>query len=243
MKGHRQQPGLSTASSADPVAAPLIRCHRVGLTFGSGANAVVAVREVSCTVLPRARLALMGPSGSGKSTLLHLLAGLFSPTTGTIEGELAGPGQRPHPGTVGLVFQSPSLIPALDVLENVALPLILAGVPEGAARGAGHEALALLGIDWLEGNLPEQLSGGQAQRAAVARVLACRPRLILADEPTGQLDHATGARVIEVLIQAADTLEAALLVTTHDPLVAGMLTEIWRMHDGGLTGTHEQAGS
>jgi putative ABC transport system ATP-binding protein len=153
------------------------------------------------------------------------------------------PGKPADPGTVGLVFQSPSLIPALNVLENVALPLVLAGTPDEPARDAAHDALALLGIDWLECNLPEQLSGGQAQRAAVARVLACAPRLILADEPTGQLDHATGARVIEVLIHAADALNAALLVSTHDPLVAGMLDRMWQMQDGGLRGPEEQEAS
>lgn len=240
MNSGRVLPSPSGADSAETASAPLVRCHQVGLTFGSGANAVVAVRDVSCVILPRARVALMGPSGAGKSSLLHLLAGLERPTSGTIEGQLVEAGKPAGPGTVGLVFQSPSLIPALDVLENVALPLILAGVPEGQARGGAHDALASLGIDWLEGNLPEQLSGGQAQRAAVARVLACQPRLILADEPTGQLDHATGVHVIEVLIQAADSLDAALLVSTHDPLIAGMLDQIWQMQDGGLRDPDEQ---
>jgi ABC-type lipoprotein export system ATPase subunit len=243
MNSGRGESRPANTDSADTGPAPLVRCHRLGLTFGSGPNAVVAVRDVNCTILPRARVALMGPSGSGKSTLLHLLAGLEWPTSGTIEGKLVDPGKPADPGTVGLVFQSPSLIPALNVLENVALPLVLAGTPDEPARDAAHDALALLGIDWLECNLPEQLSGGQAQRAAVARVLACAPRLILADEPTGQLDHATGARVIEVLIHAADALNAALLVSTHDPLVAGMLDRMWQMQDGGLRGPEEQEAS
>ncbi|MCU1564729.1 MAG: transporter ATP-binding protein [Arthrobacter sp.] len=232
--------GPSNEASAHAGSAPLVRCRQAGLTFGSGANAVVAVRDVSCAIVPGARVAVTGPSGSGKSTLLHLLAGLVRPTSGSIEGELVAAEQPAGLRRVGLVFQSPSLIPALDVLENVALPLILAGTPEIPARAAAHDALALVGIDWLESSLPEQLSGGQAQRAAVARVLACAPRLILADEPTGQLDHATGTRVIEVLIQAADSLDAALVVSTHDPLIAGMLEERWQMQDGGLRHKDEQ---
>lgn len=218
--------------------APLLRCRQVGLMYGTGANAVVAVREVSCDVVRRARVAITGPSGSGKSSLLHLMAGLELPTAGTIDGTLAA-GRRPDPRAVGLVFQSPSLIPALDVGENVALPLILAGTPARQARGAADDALAALGIGWLGQKLPEELSGGQAQRAAIARVLACRPSLILADEPTGQLDHQTAGRIMQVLIQAADSLGAALLVTTHDPVIAGLLDRNWHMHDGTLTGPNE----
>jgi putative ABC transport system ATP-binding protein len=225
------------------VAAPLVRCRNLGLTFGSGTAAVVAVREVSCAIFPRDRIAVVGPSGSGKSTLLHLFAGLVPPTTGTIAGELAEREERSRPGTVGLVFQSPSLIPALNVAENVALPLILAGTPEESANTEASAALDLLGIRWLADSLPEELSGGQAQRAAVARVLASRPRLILADEPTGQLDHATGVHVIQTLIHAADSLDAALIVTTHDPLIAGMLTQTWQMQDGGLTSPPRQGRS
>jgi putative ABC transport system ATP-binding protein len=203
----------------------------------------VAVRDVSCTVFPGERVALTGPSGSGKSTFLHLLAGLEQPTSGAIEGELAVVRRPAGPHAVGIAFQSPSLIPALDVAENVALPLILAGAPEEQARSEAHDALALLGIDRLGRNLPEQLSGGQAQRAAVARVLVCKPRLILADEPTGQLDQATGVRVIQVLLDAADSLDAALLVSTHDPVIAGMLDQTWQMHDGALSDTGERSRS
>ncbi|WP_427136538.1 ABC transporter ATP-binding protein [Pseudarthrobacter sp. S9] len=223
-------------TTADP---QLIRCRRVGHTFGTGPNAVMAVRDVSFDIPPRARIALMGPSGSGKSTLLHMLAQLEMPTSGTMSGAVLEAGSGPGPGTIGLVFQGPSLIPALDVLENVALPLILAGASDTQARSAAHAALELLGLGWLERKLPEELSGGQAQRAAIARVLACRPCLILADEPTGQLDHATARSVLTVLLQTADTLGAAVLIATHDPAVAGLLDEVWHMQDGALTGSPE----
>lgn len=177
----------------------------------------------------------MGPSGSGKSTLLHMLAQLESPTSGEITGALFQPGRGPCPDSVGLVFQTPSLIPALDALENVALPLILAGAADEEARSAARDALKLLDLGWLGQKLPEELSGGQAQRVAVARVLACRPRLILADEPTGQLDRTTGGGVLQVLLRTARTLGAAVLIATHDPYVAAQLDEVWHMEDGTLT--------
>ncbi|XAS66416.1 ABC transporter ATP-binding protein [Micrococcaceae bacterium Sec5.7] len=223
--------------------AQLIRCRQVGHTFGTGSNAVVAVHDATFDIPPRARIALMGPSGSGKSTLLHMLAQLEMPTSGTMTGSIFQARNRPGPDTIGLVFQSPSLIPALDVLENVALPLIFAGASDTQARNAAHGALELLGLGWLMHKLPEELSGGQAQRAAIARVLACQPRLILADEPTGQLDHATGHSVLKVLLQAADTLGAAVLIATHDPVVAGLLEEVWHMKDGALERSLEQGRS
>lgn len=214
------------------------RCTGVARTFGAGARAVVAVHGVTCEVRAGQRIALTGPSGSGKSTLLHLLAGLDEPTTGTLAWPALGSRSSLRPGPVAVVFQGPSLLPPLDVLENVALPLVLAGVADADARSRAAEALALLGIDVLAAKLPEELSGGQAQRVAVARALAGRPRLLLADEPTGQLDHASGAVVVAALVDAAIHLGAALVLTTHDPLVAARLPERWRMADGRLTPGH-----
>jgi putative ABC transport system ATP-binding protein len=137
-------------------------------------------------------------------------------------------------GEVGVIFKGPSLIPALDVSENIALPLVLEGLdaPEVAAR-VDH-AIDQLGLRSMAHQLPEELSGGQSQRVAIARVLAQRPRLILADEPTGQLDHDTGQHVIDTLLQALDLLGAALVITTHDLSVIRRLDKIWFMHDGRL---------
>ncbi|MFG2666706.1 ABC transporter ATP-binding protein [Streptomyces sp. NPDC048387] len=210
----------------------LVRCEAAARTYGTGANAVVAVHGATCEIRTGDRIAIAGPSGSGKSTLLHLLAGLEEPTT----GQVTWPGQagKPRPDTVGVVFQGPSLIPALDVVENTALPLVLCGQPEPSARRRALDCLALVAAAHLADKLPEELSGGQAQRVAVARVLAAAPRLILADEPTGQLDRATGRHVIDVLLAAADTLGAGLVVTTHDPRVAGRLSRQWSMRDGRL---------
>lgn len=219
----------------DPGGRPLlVGCDMVERTFICGGVAVTAVRAVNCAVTAGMRVALTGPSGSGKSTLLHLLAGLDAPTGGALSWP--GLGGPPHgrPGVVGVVFQGPSLIPALDVAENVALPLLLAGAGEDEATARARAALRRLDLDGLAGHLPEQISGGQAQRVALARVLAGRPRLILADEPTGQLDRATGDRVIEVMLDTADELDAALVVATHDPRVAARLSRRWRMADGRL---------
>jgi ABC-type lipoprotein export system ATPase subunit len=120
------------------------------------------------------------------------------------------------------------------VVENTALPLVLAGVPDARARHEALESLHLVGAAALAPKLPEELSGGQAQRVAIARVLALRPKLILADEPTGQLDRATGRHIVDVLIAAADGIGAALVVTTHDPTVAVRFERQWAMHEGRL---------
>jgi predicted ABC-type transport system involved in lysophospholipase L1 biosynthesis ATPase subunit len=213
----------------------LVVCDAASRTFDRGGIAVGAVREASCRVEPGMRIALAGPSGSGKSTLLHLLAGLDAPTGGAVRWPALGGSPRERPGTVGMVFQGPSLIPALDVVENTALPLLLAGLGEDEAVSSACAALDRLQIGELAHRLPDELSGGQAQRVAVARVLAGRPRLILADEPTGRLDRDTGDRVVSVLLDTAAELGAALVVSTHDPRVARRLARSWRMDDGWLT--------
>nr|BFE60066.1 ATP-binding cassette domain-containing protein [Dactylosporangium thailandense] len=204
----------------------LARCVGVSRTYGTGPTAVVALHTVDCVLHPASRVALMGRSGSGKSTLLHLLAGLDEPTTGVV--------RRPGRGEIGVVFQGPSLLAPLDVAENVALPLLLAGgrPADAAERAAG--ALRRAGVADLAGKLPEELSGGQAQRVAVARVLAGSPRLILADEPTGQLDAEHRDAVVTLLLEAAAELGAGLLIATHDARVADRLPQRWAMDDGRL---------
>ncbi|MEU9889648.1 ABC transporter ATP-binding protein [Sphaerisporangium sp. NPDC051011] len=209
----------------------VVTCQDVARTYGRGSKAVVAVHGVSCTLAPGDQVALMGPSGSGKTTLLHLLAGLDRPTTGTV----AWPELDDRPrGRIGVVFQGPSLLPPLDAAENVALPLLIAGLPDVDARAMALRALDSVGIGDLAGKLPQELSGGQAQRVAVARVLAGSPRLIIADEPTAQLDSALAARVVELLITVARRLTAALVIATHDQMIAGLLPIHWRMRDGAL---------
>ena len=225
----------SEMTVARPLTGPaIVVAEHAGHTYGSGLKAVVAVHDANCQVHWGDRVALIGPSGSGKSTLLHMLAGLELATS----GKIAWPGRKSsptgRPDLVGVVFQAPSLVPSLNALENVAFPLILSGIPHDDATARATAALNRLDLLDLKHRLPDELSGGQAQRIAVARVLASRPRLILADEPTGQLDHRAGRRVMDVLIEAADEAEAALVVTTHDPEVAVRLTTHWFMSDGAL---------
>ncbi len=212
----------------------LIECVGAAHTYGSGRTAVVAVHGINAVVTSRTQVALTGSSGSGKSTLLHMMAGLVPATSGV----LTWPEWGEHPlavaGRIGIVFQGPSLLPALSVVENVAFPLLLADVSDRTARARAIEALETLGLSSLANQLPETLSGGQAQRVAVARVLASAPDLILADEPTGQLDHQAAALVVDVLLRASAELGAALVISTHDPLIARRLPNTWTMQDGAM---------
>lgn len=213
---------------------PLVVCEAASRTFGHGSIAVVAVHDATCTVDTDSRVALVGPSGSGKSTLLQLMAGLDTPTSGSITWPAWESGPFQDPSRAGVVFQGLSLIPALTAAENVAFPLLLQGMSHEQAVARAIESLDLLGIAALADKVPEELSGGQAQRVAVARVVTSRPQLIFADEPTGQLDRASGDRVVDVLLEAADHLGAGLVLSTHDATVASRLKVVWRMHDGEL---------
>jgi putative ABC transport system ATP-binding protein len=177
-------------------------------------------------------VALTGRSGSGKSTLLHLLAGIDRPTAGTLSWPALGGSPAGRPGLIGIVLQGPSLLPPLDAAENVAFPLLLAGEQVAESRRRALAALADAGVAELAAKLPEELSGGQAQRVAVARVLASSPRLILADEPTAQLDAAHRDEVVRLLLAAADALGAGLVIATHDARVADQLPGRWVMDDG-----------
>lgn len=212
----------------------IVEAIDVSRTFGSGPTAVVALHGATCLVTAADRIALSGPSGSGKTTLVHLLAGLDTPTTGRLAWPAIGDRNQLRPGPIAVVFQAPSLLAPLDVVENVELPLLLAGAERAGAREAAETALRRLGLEALARKLPEELSGGQAQRVAVARVLAGRPRLVLADEPTGQLDRHHADQVIDSLLEAADELEAALVVNTHDPVVARRFPHRWTIDDGRL---------
>jgi ABC-type lipoprotein export system ATPase subunit len=212
----------------------LARCIGAGRTYGTGEHAVVAVYDATCAVGARDRIAIMGPSGSGKSTLLHLLAGLETPSAGQVSWPGLGGHPRDGAHRVGLVFQAPSLIPSMTVLENVELPMLLGDTPASEARQRARSALDVLDLGALHADLPQELSGGQAQRVVIARVLAARPRLILADEPTSQLDRTTADHVADVLVQVSDEIDAALVVATHDRVVSDRLHTVWPMNDGRL---------
>jgi len=216
------------------MADPLLVAIGVTRRFGSGSAAMEAVRGASCAVYPGERIALIGPSGSGKSTLLNLLGGLDTPTAGDLSWPGLGPREHLRPSKVVCVFQGPSLLLPLSVIENIGFPLLLQGVSEKEASGLAEKALARFGVGHLRDKLPEEISAGQQQRVAIARAFVARPSLVLADEPTSQLDSISASEVLTTLLNAAADLGAAAIVATHDPLVAGRLDIVWEMDDGYL---------
>ncbi len=162
------------------------------------------------------------------------MAGLDDPTVGEVSWPAIGGRDALRPTRVAVVFQGPSLLPPLTVLENTALPLMIGGTTNEEARVVARDALRTLDLEELADKLPEEISGGQAQRVAVARALAGEPSLILADEPTGQLDSVSAAAVVDVLLAASTHVGSALVISTHDLKVAARLPERWEMHSGEL---------
>jgi len=207
----------------------LVRASGLSRQFGNGQGAVVAVADATFEIREGDRIALTGPSGSGKTSLLHLIAALDQPSAGVIEWPALGRADDLRPGPVAVAFQGPSLLPPLTVVENVALPALLAGSAETAATATAGVLIDRLGLADVASKLPEQISGGQAQRAGLARALMGEPRLILADEPTGQLDQGSAAALMDVLLQQVIATHAALVVATHDATVAGRMPLRWTM--------------
>jgi predicted ABC-type transport system involved in lysophospholipase L1 biosynthesis ATPase subunit len=213
----------------------LVVCDRVGRTYGRGGRAVVALHNVSCAVLASDRIALVGPSGSGKSTLLHLMAGLDHSTSGSVSWPVWDGTPFGDPSRAALVFQEASLIPSLSAIENAAFPLLAQGIDPAEAMSRAAHALDLFGVGPVARQEPDELSGGQAQRVAVARAVVSQPALVLADEPTGKLDRVTGTQVVDLLLEACAHVGAGLVVATHDRSVARRLDVAWSLHDGELT--------
>jgi len=221
--------------------APFARAENISLTLASAAGPVEILREVSLAIMPGEAVAIVGPSGSGKSSLMMVLAGLERPTAGRIlvagedlaaldENALARLRRR-H---VGIVFQSFHLLPTMTALENVAIPLELAGTRD--ALPAARAALQRVGLGARLAHYPAQLSGGEQQRVAIARALVGSPELLLADEPTGNLDGATGRLVIECLFEERARSGAALLLITHDASLAERCDRQLRLEDGRIVG-------
>jgi putative ABC transport system ATP-binding protein len=213
--------------------------ERVSKQVSSPEGLLTIVREVSFTVRARESVAVAGPSGAGKSTLLALLAGLESATSGKVwlageeVGALDEDGRaRLRAQHVGFVFQSFHLVPALTALENVMLPLELRGEPN--ARGHAQEMLARVGLAARVGHYPRQLSGGEQQRVGMARAAVGHPTVLFADEPTGNLDTATGERVIELLFELNAAARTTLVLVTHDPALAARCGRVLRMDSGAL---------
>jgi len=214
------------------VADLLVEARDVSRVFGEGDSRVVALQHATCRIARGDRIALVGPSGSGKSTLLHLLAGLDDPTEGTITWPGLGDKSTLRPEKISFVFQAESLLAPLTVLENIEVPCLLGGSDAYTAREDASLLLNDLDLEVLAEKLPEEISGGQAQRAAVARSLITRPALIFADEPTGQLDHATARHLLDLLERRIAGTDTALVIATHDPFVAGRMKTQWKMEHG-----------
>jgi putative ABC transport system ATP-binding protein len=235
--------GLATAGRIGvEVAVPAVRAEGVGKRFSAAGDDVQAVSGLSLSLRPGELCAVTGPSGSGKSTLLALLAGLERPDSGEvwIEGEplsaLSDSAlSRLRRRRVGFIFQEFNLVPHLTLEQNAALPLLLDGLPRAQREERAREALHEVGLGHRLRHLPDQVSGGERQRAAIARALAVRPALLLADEPTGSLDSQRGAEVLGLLRRACDGGCAVLLVT-HDPAGAAAADRVLRLRDGRLLG-------
>jgi putative ABC transport system ATP-binding protein len=217
-----------------------IRLEEASRYYTMGDTVVKALDQVSFEVAKGERVAIMGPSGSGKTTCMHLIGCLDSPTSGRVlvgggdtagmsEAELAGLRNR----TVGFVFQQFHLLPRLTIEENAELPLVYAGVRPRDRRRRAREALERVGLGDRRSHRPAELSGGQRQRAAIARALINDPVILLADEPTGALDSATGASILE-LFEEINRAGTTVVVVTHDSAIGDVFPRVIRLRDGRL---------
>ncbi|KPH04633.1 ABC transporter ATP-binding protein (plasmid) [Rhizobium acidisoli] len=191
---------------------------------------VTAIQGCSFRIHAGETIAIMGPSGCGKTTLLNLIAGLDVPSSGQLDWPGLGPFDTLRPERIGVVFQSANLMPALTAVENVALPILLTSGPDAETRAL--TALATFGVEALAAKLPEQLSGGQAERVAVARAVSTNPQLIVADEPTGQLDQASAVLLVDRLLAWGRQSGSAIVIATHDERMAAKMSRIWWMRHG-----------
>ena len=218
---------------------PVVEVLGLGKTVANGGDPLTILRDISFSVMSGESLALIGASGSGKSTLLGLIAGLDDPTAGDVRLDgvsLVGLDEderaKLRGRLLGFVFQSFQLLPSLTALENVMLPLELAGAADAGARA--REWLERVGLGHRLKHYPKHLSGGEQQRVALARAFAPQPRLVLADEPTGNLDAATGAQIIDLMFDLNAREGTTLVLVTHDEAIASRCNRRLRIHSGQL---------
>jgi putative ABC transport system ATP-binding protein len=219
--------------------AAVVQASALVKVYGEGRSAVRALQGVDLEVRRAEFPAIMGPSGSGKSTLLHLLGGLDTPTSGSVrigDVDLAALSDRERTllrrRHMGFVFQFFNLLPTLSAEENVAFPLMLAGEEPRRYRERVDELLDLVGLSERRKHLPQELSGGEQQRVAVARALVSSPEILLADEPTGNLDSSTGEDVLAIMRRSVEELGQTIVMVTHDPVAASVADRVLFMRDG-----------
>jgi putative ABC transport system ATP-binding protein len=221
---------------------PVLTLTNVGLTLAGNAGAVSILKDIDLQVAQGESLGLIGPSGSGKSSLLMLMGGLERASSGSIlalGSDLSGLDEdalaRFRRGRMGVVFQSFHLIPTMTALENVALPMEIDGVADAFARAEAE--LSAVGLAGRMQHYPSQMSGGEQQRVALARAMAPRPAILLADEPTGNLDSVNGAAIMELIFALRDRHGATLVLVTHAPELAARCDRVVRLVDGRIDGT------
>jgi putative ABC transport system ATP-binding protein len=230
---------VTHASSVRPGAAAVLQVQDVWKLHKLGDEVVRALVAADLTVHQGEFVCLMGPSGSGKSTLLNIIGGLDRPTKGSVRIEGVDTGALSESqfaslrhDTVGFIFQSYNLIPFLSAVENVELPLMFEPFDRKALRQRANDLLELVGLAHRVHHQPTRMSGGEQQRTAIARALISNPRLILADEPTANLDHRTGTVVVQLLRDLCARMGVTIVASTHDPTVAEQASRVIRMRDG-----------
>ncbi|HET7680944.1 MAG TPA: ABC transporter ATP-binding protein [Xanthobacteraceae bacterium] len=231
-------------------ATPVVEVRHISKHFGDGPTRVDALRDVTLDVYPGTVVGLRGPSGSGKSTLLNVIGCIQEPNSGqlTLNGERVYDGawlrrdlRRLRLEKIGFIFQSHNLLPFLNAWENVAIAHILAGTAAAVAKQRAEELLAYLQVEHRKEAMPSQLSGGEAQRIAIARALANDPRIVLADEPTAALDSQRAGTVIDLLRKVAAERQAAVIVVTHDNKIMDRFDHIYSLRDGALEASYANA--